>query len=89
MRIVPERWRVRALGLAVLVALSGCVASGEAYVGGVYEPSGYDDGHWGRGYHVAPPRHGERRPERPTPPAYRPAPRERPAPSIPSRRREH
>ena len=87
MKIIPRRWRVRALGLVLLPVLSGCVASGGAYIGGVYEPSGYDNGGWGRGYHVAPSRGGERRPERPSPYAYRPAPRSRPAPSIPTRPR--
>jgi hypothetical protein len=87
MRIVPQRLRVSALGLVLLTVLSGCVASGGGYVGGVYEPSGYDYGGWGRGYHVAPPRRGERRPERPSPPAYKPAPRSRPTPSIPARPR--
>ncbi len=88
MRIVPQRWRVRALGFVLLTVLSGCVASGGGYVGGVYEPSGYDYDGWGRGYHVAPSRRGERRPERPFPPAYKPAPRSRPAPSIPTRPHE-
>jgi hypothetical protein len=88
MNIVARRWRFRAFGILLLAGLSGCVATGVGYVGGVYEPSGYDDGRWGHGYHVAPPRRGERRPERPTPPAYKPAPRERAAPSIPTRRRE-
>lgn len=88
MRIVPQRWQVRALGFVLLTVLSGCVASGGGYVGGVYEPSGYDYDGWGRGYHVAPSRRGERRPERPSAPAFRPAPRDRPAPSIPTRRHE-
>jgi hypothetical protein len=100
MNIVPRRWRVRALGFVLLAALCACTVTGGGYVGGVYEPSGYEYGGWGPGYHVAPPRGGERgdahggdhggqrRPEQATqspPRAYRPAPPSRPAPSIPTR----
>lgn len=53
-------WRGRALGLAALVALSGCTVSGEGYVGAVYEPVGYEYVVWQSGYYVAPPRHGHR-----------------------------
>ena len=89
MNTVPRRWRVRALGLVLLGVLSACTVSGGGYVGGVYEPYGSDYGGWGPGYHVAPPRHGERRPEQASPRAYRPAPRSRPSPSIPTRTRDH
>ncbi len=33
---------------------------GIGYVGGYYQPYGYDWGGWGPGYHVGPPRGGER-----------------------------
>jgi hypothetical protein len=92
MKIVPLRWTVRALGLLLLTVLYACLVPDGGYVGGVYEPSGYDYGGWGRGYQVGPPRGRavERRPERLSPPrAYRPAPQSRPAPSIPERPRKH
>jgi hypothetical protein len=84
MNIVPRRWGVSALGLVLLTVLSACTVTGGGYVGGVYEPYGNDYGGWGPGYHVAPSRRGERRPEQSAPHAYRPAPRSRPAPSIPT-----
>lgn len=87
MNIIPRRWKVRALGLALLTVLYACTVTPGGYVGGVYERSGSDYGGWGPGYYVAPPRHGERRPEHSAPRAYRPAPRSRPAPSIPTRER--
>lgn len=98
---MPRRWKVSALGVLLLAALSACtVTDGGGYVEGVYEPAGYEYGGWGRGYHVAPFRGGERReenggerggerrpePAKPSPPhAYRPAPPSRQAPSIPTR----
>ena len=85
MKIVPRRWRVSALGILLLMVLSACTVGGGGYVGGVYEPYGSDYGGWGPGYHVAPSRRGERRVEQPSPRAYRPAPRSRPSPSIPTR----
>jgi len=85
MKIVPRRWRVSALGILLLTVLSACTVGGGGYVGGVYEPYGSDYGGWGSGYHVAPSRRGERRVEQPSPRAYRPAPRSRPSPSIPTR----
>ena len=82
-----QRWMVGALGVLLLTVLYGCLVGrgGGGYVGGGYydEPYGPGYGGWGRGYHVAPPRGGERRPEQPH--AYRPAPRTRPAPSLPTR----
>jgi hypothetical protein len=45
----------------LLVLISACVGVGYddgGYVGGVYEPYGYDYGGWGRGYRVGPPRDG-------------------------------
>lgn len=107
MNIVHQRWMVSALGLLLFAGLCACIATGPgydggvgvAYVGGYYEPYGRDYGGWGPGYHVAPPRGGERRPEqlpphdvRPAPQsrsqqvsrhAYRPAPPSRSTPSIP------
>jgi hypothetical protein len=93
MRTAPRRWKVSAIGLPILMMLSGCVATGGGYVEGVYEPAGYGYGGWGPRYHVAPPRGGERRDEhegerrREQAPAraYRPASPSRPAPSIPTR----
>ena len=89
MNIVLRRWMVSALGFLLLATLYACLVPDVGYVGGVYEPSGSDYGGWGPGYHVAPPRRGERRPEQSSPHAYRPADRSRPAPSIPSRPRDH
>jgi len=89
MSIVLRRWMVSAFGFLLLTTLSSCLVSDAGYVGGVYEPSGSDYGGWGPGYHVAPPRRGERRAEQPSPHAYRPAPRSRPSPSIPTRPRGH
>ncbi len=105
MRSAPRRWKASAIGLPLLMVLSGCVATGGGYVEveGVYEPAGYEYVGWGPRYHVAPPRHdrhdehegergGERRPEpakQSTPHAYRPAPPSRPAPSIPTREHRH
>jgi hypothetical protein len=85
MNTVHQRWRMSAFGLLLLALLSACAETGGGYVVGAYGPSAYDYGGWGPGYHVAPPRGGERRPERSSPRAYRPAPRSRPAPSIPTR----
>jgi hypothetical protein len=87
MNIIPRRWKVRALGLALLTVLYACTVTPGGYVGGVYEPSGSDYGGWGPGYHVGPSRHGQRRPEHLSPRAYRPAPPSRPAPPIPTRPR--
>jgi hypothetical protein len=63
------------------------------YVGGYYEPYGYEYGGWGPGYHVGPWRggghpdyHGGGGGHAP---AYRPAPAGRSAPSIPGRSRGH
>lgn len=98
MRTTPRRWKVSAIGLLLLMVLSGCVATGGGYVEAVYEPAGYEYRGWGTRYHVAPPRSGERhdehrgergderRPEQARRPrAYRPAPPSRQAPSIPAR----
>jgi len=87
MNAVPRRWGLTALGLLLLALLSACAVAGEGYVGGVYE-SEYDYGGWRHGHHVGPPRGGERRVERASPRAYRPAPPSRSVPSIPARRRD-
>lgn len=85
MRTVARRLVLVALALLLLPFLSGCLVRGGYIVGG-YAPSGYEYGRWGPDYRVGPPRGGERRQERSTPdPAYLPAPRSRPSPSIPSR----
>jgi hypothetical protein len=55
-------WKVGTLGLFALVTLAACVVGGYdgdvgvGYVGGVYEPGGYEYGGWGGGYRVGPPR---------------------------------
>jgi hypothetical protein len=58
-------WKIGALGLLLLAGLGGCAvegvgyggdAVGVGYVGGFYEPYGYEYGGWGRGYRVGPPR---------------------------------
>lgn len=64
MTVKTLHWNLGVLGLAALVAASACTVTGvgvggEAdyeYVGGFYEPYGYDYGGWGRGYRVGPPR---------------------------------
>jgi hypothetical protein len=69
-----RRWvlAVLAIGLIGLFAvLTGCASSGgyegEVGVYGVdyYEPYGYSYGHWHPRYHVAPPRGGQERRDRP------------------------
>ncbi len=60
MRIESASWS-RGLGASLLLLImSACVGVGYdgevGYVGGVYEPYGYDYGGWGGGYHVGPPR---------------------------------
>jgi hypothetical protein len=109
MTIKPLHLKWSALGLGMLVA-GACTVTGVGmgyedggpeYVGGFYEPYGYDYGGWGRGYRVGPPRGGERGPgpdhgggrdHGPGPGAghpYRAAPAGRPMPSMPGRSRGH
>jgi len=89
---------VVALLAALLAALSGCTVSSEggyggvgvSYVGGYYEPFGYDYGGWGPGYVVGPARAGRGRAG--TGPGragggYRHAAPGRAMPSIPQRSR--
>jgi hypothetical protein len=77
MNRIPRSWKVGALGALALTSLAACFVGGYGggvgvgYVGGVYEPGGYEYGGWGPGYRVGPPRGGER------------GPGGRPAPSIP------
>jgi hypothetical protein len=112
MNVVPTRclagFGVLALVMLVACAVTGVgvdVDGGGGYVGGYYEPYGYEYGGWGRNYHVGPARggghvdehggeHGGARggehPAAPShAPAYRPAPAGRSAPSIPGRSRGH
>lgn len=92
-------WKAGLIGLSLVGILAACVVGeggydggvGVGYVGGYYAPAGYDYGGWGRGYHVAPPRGGDRHAE-----GDRHGGGEshaggggRAAPSIPSRPRGH
>jgi hypothetical protein len=96
MSTLRRNWVAGALGFLLLTVLYGCAVTGGGYDGdvgvsygvGFYEPYGYDYGGWGRGYHVGPPRGGERRPE-PSSHPYRQAPASHPTPSIPTRSRRH
>jgi hypothetical protein len=62
----PIRWKLAALGAFALAAIDACVGGvgytdvgvGVGYVGGYYEPGGYDYGGWGGNYWVGPPRGG-------------------------------
>jgi hypothetical protein len=90
MSTVLRRLGLRSLALVLLTATYACTVTGRGYVGGVYEPPGYVYGGWGPGYHVGPPpRGGGHRPVQSPSRAYRPAPRSRPAPSIPTRPHRH
>ena len=94
MNVTRTHWMAAALGTLALSCLGACVADGGGaavvvgydggYGGGYYEPYGYDYGGWGHGYRVGPGRGGDPRGCHP-PQSYRPAPRSRPTPSIPSR----
>jgi hypothetical protein len=69
MNVKSMPWKTGLIGLSLVGILAACVvggggydgAVGVGYVGGYYAPGGYDYGGWGRGYHVAPPRGGDRR----------------------------
>jgi hypothetical protein len=77
-----------ALGAA---GLSSCAVDGVGgsvgigYVGGYYEPYGYDYGGWGPGYAVGPYRggHGDFHHDRGHAPAFRPPAPHHPMPSLP------
>ncbi len=65
MSVLPIRWKLAALGILMLAGIYACVATGGGYgdvgyVGGYYEPGGYEYGGWGGGYRVGPPRGGDR-----------------------------
>lgn len=94
MSIVPLRLALSSLGLLLLTTLCACVVGdggyggdvGGSYVAGYVEPVGYAYGDWGRGYHVGPPRGGERSAPQSSR-SYRAAPASRATPSIPTRSR--
>jgi hypothetical protein len=96
MNITRGRCMAIALGAFALTMLYACAVEGVGvdttvgvgYVGGYYEPYGYEYGGWGGGYRVGPGRGGDRRGDRPSH-SYRPAPASRPTPSIPGRSRGH
>ena len=108
MKAMRGRLLMSGLGAMVLTALYACAVTGVdvdgsvgvGYVGGYYEPYGYDYGGWGGGYRVGPGRccdHRDDHRDHPVArggragraPAYRPAPAGRSAPSIPGRSRTH
>ncbi len=94
MNLGRRHWAAAGLGVLALTALSACEVAGVGvdgtvevgYVGGYYEPYGYEYGGWGPGYRVGPYRAGARRIDHPSRP-FRAAPPSRPMPSIPGRRR--
>jgi hypothetical protein len=96
MNITRNRWMAAALGAVAVTLLYACAVDGVGvdttvgvgYVGGYYEPYGYDYGGWGGGYRVGPGRGGDRRGDHPSH-SYRPAPASRPTPSIPHGSRSH
>jgi hypothetical protein len=81
MNRMSRNGKVAVVGLLGLMMLAACVAGGYdgevgvGYVGGFYEPGGYEYGGWGPAYRVGPPRREARAP------AGRPEGRA--APSIP------
>jgi hypothetical protein len=110
MKTMRSRVLATALGAAALTMLIACEVTGVGvdssvgvgYVGGYYEPYGYDYGGWGGAYRVGPSRCCEHRDDHGhdghdghdargghggRAPAYRPAPAGRSAPSIPERSR--
>ncbi len=106
MTSAPLRCAFGVAFLVLLLAIGACAVTGVGvgyegdYVGGVYEPYGYDYGGWGRGYRVGPPRRGYGRGPGARPGGrpgfggggghpYHAAPPGRSMPSIPSRPRGH
>jgi len=80
----------------LLATLTGCVVpvgeydgGGPGYIGGYYEPYGYEYGAWGPGYWVGPPRGGDRRSASGAHRTFRAAASHRATPSIPTRSRKH
>jgi hypothetical protein len=67
MSAMSQAWKIAALGFLVLAGLSACAVEGGyggdsvgvGYVGGFYEPYGYEYGGWSPGYRVGPPRGGD------------------------------
>ena len=63
------RWMPAGLGAVALMMLNACEVTGVGvdtsvgvgYVGGYYEPYGYEYGDWGGGYRVGPGRGGDHR----------------------------
>jgi hypothetical protein len=82
MNIPLRRLGSGALGFLVVLMLSACLVPGGGYAGGVYEGPGYEYGGWGTGYHVGPPRGGDRRSDGASH-SYRRAAPSRSTPSIP------
>ena len=90
--------RAGVLAFSLLGILAACAVGGPGYdgygdvgvgyVGGFYEPYGYDYGGWGGRYHVGPPRGGGH-PGEGRAVGGRPGGGGRSAPSIPSRPRGH
>jgi len=113
MNAVRSRCVAGGCGILAVVMLVACAVTGVGvdvdgggevgYVGGYYQPYGYEYGGWGRDYHVGPARgnyghdrggehgapHGNVHAAPSHAPAYRPAPAGRSAPSIPGRSRGH
>jgi hypothetical protein len=109
MKTMRSRVLATALAAVTLTMLFACEVTGVGvdsgvgvgYVGGYYEPYGYDYGGWGGAYFVGPGRCCEHRDDHHDrghdargghggrAPAYRPAPAGRSAPSIPGRSRGH
>jgi hypothetical protein len=67
MKVMRIRWTAAGLGAVALAMLTACEVTGVdgtvgvGYVGGYYEPYGYEYGGWGAGYRVGPGRGGDRR----------------------------
>jgi len=69
MKVMRNRWMAACLGAFALALLNACEVTGVGvdgsvgvgYVGGYYEPYGYEYGGWGSGYRVGPGRGGDRR----------------------------
>lgn len=104
MKITLRRGSTVALAGALLAVLASCVSGpydgsvDVSYGVGYYEPGGHVYGGWPSRYYVAPPRGDHDRDQhiqsahegnRPPQPAYRPAPPNHQAPSLPPRRPQH
>jgi hypothetical protein len=76
MKRMPRAWKMGAVGALALTSLTACVVGGYqgeggvGYVGGFYEPGGYEYGGWGHDYRVGPPPRGGHEPrDRRAPPS--------------------